>query len=107
MDILSSQEINVCSSSFILIIIGTIALIVGIFTIVDGIEGKDWRILFGVIAIILGLTTISKSFYIEETYTEYKAIIHESANFHAVMDEYEILSQEGKIYTVRKKDNNK
>ena len=36
--------------------------------------------------------------------TKYKVTISEDVNFGEFMDKYEIISQEGKIYTIREKD---
>ena len=112
MEILSSQIVNVdgvtwmFTFGFILFAIGFISLVTNLFLSVEYTEFTVISIL-GILSIIFGIYTMKKDVYVKETYTEYKVIIKKDANFHAVMDKYEILDQEGEIYTVRKKVNNK
>lgn len=68
-----------------------------LYTVLFGLTGA----LFGMLAwlIVVALTTTPTSYE-----TQYKVTIDDSVSMNEFMDNYEILDQEGKIYTVREKD---
>ena len=109
MEILSSEVVNITGNNIwgniglVILFLGIVALLYGLIEFYE----VWWLIIVGVVLVALGCYSIKTSLYTIDTYTEYKVTIDESANFHAVMDKYEILDQEGEIYTIRKKVNNK
>lgn len=66
-----------------------------------------YLVLFTLIGFLIGvpcyISIQPKSDIID--YIEYKVIISEDVNFHEFMDRYEIIDQEGKIYTVKETTN--
>ena len=63
------------------------------------------------IAIILGITSVAlvitntyTDCFKEYSHTEYKVTIDDSVSMNEFLDKYEILDQEGKIYTVKEKE---
>lgn len=109
MEILSSQIVNVdgvtwmFTFGFILFAIGFISLVTNSFSSVEYTEFTVISIL-GILSIIFGIYTMKKDVYVKETYTEYKVIIKKDANFNEIMSKYEILGQEGKIYTIKERN---
>ena len=69
---------------------------------------KFWSILIGagiglVVAGLLGLVPASKAQPIEYE-TQYKVIISDEVSMNEFLERYEIIEQEGKIYTVRERN---
>ena len=86
------------------VIPGLIIAIVGLCTIkYDAVQHILFRlagiVLLGVL--VCGICTSIKTDEIIET--KYEVIVSEGVDFVEFMDKYEILDQEGKIYTVREK----
>ena len=78
--------------------------IVGIAFICD--ERYDWLILCGAltaamfVVMVCGSTDNKNSIH----HTEYKVIINDSVKMNDFVEKYEIIDQEGKIYTVRERE---
>lgn len=62
-----------------------------------GLLGAILAILFGIL--VGGITSTPISYE-----TQYKVIIDDSVSMNEFLDKYEIIDQEGKIYTVREKE---
>ena len=78
-----------------------------VLIIAGAIENKPKIIILGLtvffISLILGITTSNiKSKEID--YIEYKVTIDNSVSMNEFLNKYEILAQEGKIYTVKEKE---
>lgn len=93
-------------------IVGSVFIVFGIAIMcasaIDwGISGGGWHvfaILVGLMILAIGVTcqhkyTESKAF----SHTEYKVIIEDGVEFNEFLAHYEILDQEGEIYTVKEK----
>ncbi len=110
-EILSEEVVYVTEFSFTAFILPVIicAIIGGVWLLVDsGFEFGDTIlgiIVGGVVGVILGaficLGTAKTTD--EILYIEYKVTVSDEVNFNEFSEEYRIIDQEGKIYTVRKK----
>ena len=58
------------------------------------------------LGLAIGLTGFALTLHESDTadYTEYKVIIDDSVSMNEFLDKYEILDQEGKIYTVKERE---
>lgn len=61
-------------------------------------------ILCGITAFTLALIDANTDYLKEYSHTEYKVTIDDSVSMNEFLDKYEILGQEGKIYTVKEKE---
>ena len=61
-------------------------------------------IICGIISITLGIIDKYTDYLKEYSHTEYKVTIDDSVSMNEFLDKYEILDQEGKIYTVRERE---
>jgi len=94
-------------ASWIAIIITTILVIIGVITIIYGIkEYEDEAIAFGIIMIVIaiGLTLVTFIHEVNKTYPQYQVTITEKTNMKEFYDKYDIINQDGLIFTVRDKD---
>ena len=85
-------------------ILGTGFIVATIFTFIDGYDILGCICLVMVIASITVAClsgTLSKT---DISHTEYKVTIDDSVSMNEFLDKYEILDQEGKIYTVKEKE---
>ena len=60
--------------------------------------------MLGIIMIISGICSISIQTQVGE-YTQYKVTISDEVNFTEFNDKYEIIEQDGKIYTIKERIN--
>lgn len=78
-----------------------------VLIIAGAIENKSKIIILGFtmffVSLILGITT-SRIKSKEIDYIEYKVTIDDSVSMNKFLNKYEILDQEGKIYTVKEKE---
>lgn len=90
--------------------ITTIITVLVIWGTVLCIKCKEWgpMVLVGVTAIFMTICSII--FWVDhfttkpQCYTEYKVICSDTVDFNEFNQKYEILEQEGKIYTIREKE---
>lgn len=69
----------------------------------DGVEGLLIGSLIGIFfGVMLTICTSKKTDKID--YVEYKVTVSDEVNFNEFHDKYEIIDQEGKIYTVRERE---
>ncbi len=111
-EILASSEIvaevvfNWFAFTIVFVIITIIAAFVA-YAIDDSIDEKITT--FFIIAILLGgfLGLVAGVSFVTPTKyeTHYKVTIDDSVSMNEFLDKYEILDQEGKIYTVKERDN--
>ena len=94
---------------FVVIILAVIGAIIFVSAI-DGCtsEAGEWICLIcGTLCIltlaVFGLLTAFDDYFKEYSHTEYKVTIDDSVSMNEFLDKYEILDQEGKIYTVKEK----
>ena len=110
-DILTSQDIMipVLKHADIYIIFCAVVFSLIIVFLIDSIVSKEKMavVLLSVLAILLlGIIIFLVIYSYKEKPSgikEYKATISEEANFVEIYDRYEIVSQEGKLYTLRDK----
>lgn len=115
-EILSSEEVAVAWAKWnwgnFWITIGAvfiISLIVGLIFAQQDNDMLAFWIMFGVLfvvgggisSVLVGINTGEPTIY----ETQYKVIIDDTVSFTDFIDKYEILDQEGKIYTVKEKTN--
>jgi ABC-type xylose transport system permease subunit len=107
-EILNQTIVYEQTTSFIPVIIcGSVGIIVGFligyfeaYEFVDGFLGAFAGIFIGVlIGLILSVGTTKTTDKID--YIKYQVTISDEVNFNEFCDKYEILKQEGKIYTVK------
>ena len=85
-----------------------IFLVAGFFAVVS--EHFDWSYLVGAVAIGLfmsgavGLTIGSVCSHPTEYETRYKVTISDEVSMNEFMEKYEIINQDGKIYTIRERN---
>lgn len=115
-EILSQSEVG-CGVAvhwtpvIVVTIIATIALFATIIIFIDPIDYKDW---FSIIVltsmcsmfIFLVTTLIAVIVAKPKTYeTHYKVTISDEVSMNEFLEQYEIVDQEGKIYTIKDKEN--
>ena len=95
---------NIGATIFSLVIAGTL-LIAGIVSLILGIIDESGLIGFSVIVLFgafmfgaLGFSELSK-----EPYIQYKVLIDQDVSWSEVYERYEIIDQEGQIYTIKEK----
>lgn len=110
-DILSSSEIDCNPEPMwgLSLIIGGVALLIFIIIgIIEWNKSSDFKdfigftligLLFGGFMCVFSLA-ITNEFNYTDTKTQYKATISEEVNFVEFNEKYEIIDQEGKIYTI-------
>ena len=113
-EILATQEVAVTFSVGFdwLVFWVVLAAVALLLTIIFGIglfkEFGAWSFLFGwVIGLILGMifgAAIAGNNQPLEYETQYKVIISDEVKMNEFLEKYEIIDQEGKIYTVRERD---
>lgn len=94
-------------ASWIAIIITTILVIIGVITIIYGIqEYEDEATAFGIIMILIaiGLTVVTLIHEVNKTYPQYQVTITEKTNMKEFYEKYDIINQDGLIFTIRDKD---
>lgn len=116
-EVLASTEIAKVSSynwsifwktySFVLLLFFVVGIIVGIYTFVNWIDLLLSIVMAGLIGIIIGAIAgflLGFSFAKPLSYiSEYKVILSDDVSMNEFMDKYEIIDQEGRIYTVRER----
>lgn len=92
------------------VIVGIVALVFSIVAIASGLSIRNTDALVGliVLGVILslifgGLAAIYFAKPIEYT-NQYKVTVSDDVSMNEFMDRYEIIEQDGKIYTVRERD---
>jgi hypothetical protein len=107
-EILSSETIYNTILPYWCLILGLIGAFISIHITIqlfgDGYDIAPWISLvvvvaFAVVAILSGITNKNNINHIE-----YKVTIDDSVSMNEFLDKYEILDQEGKIYTVKEKE---
>ena len=105
-EILSQEvcnELQLVPLFLCIMILSFIGMLIDLFNdFTDGIVGA-------VLGCILGLFvyTIIFEAIIPETYIRYKVTISEDVNLKEFYDQYEIIDVDGKIYTIKEKNNEK
>jgi amino acid transporter len=94
-------------ASWIAIIITTIFVIAGVISIIYGIkEYEENATAFGIviigIAIIITIFTLIHE--VNKTYPQYQVTITEKTNMKEFYEKYEVVNQDGLIFTIRDKD---
>ena len=97
MEILSSQVVH-----YNYIAIAFAFLLFTVMAIWYSIDDIGLGVLFEIVGVVT-LVLIFISTY-HEPYNTYKVTINESVNFNEFIEKYEILGQEGKIYTVKERN---
>jgi amino acid transporter len=95
------------SASWIAIIITTILVIVSVISIIYGIqEYEEGATALGIVAIVIAIIiTIATLIHeVNRTYPQYQVTITEKTNMKEFYEKYDIISQEGLIFTIRDKD---
>jgi len=95
------------SASWVAIIITTILVIVGVISIIYGIqEYEEGATALGIVAIVIAIIiTIATLIHeVNRTYPQYQVTITEKTNMKEFYEKYDIISQEGLIFTIRDKD---
>lgn len=93
--------------SWIAIITTAILVIVGVAYIIYGHEKfEDGAIAFGIICIVLAIiiTIFTLIHDVNKTYPQYQVTITEKTNMKEFCEKYDIIKQEGMIFTIRDKD---
>lgn len=94
-------------ASWIAIIITTILVIVGVISIIYGIQDyEEGATALGIVAIVIAIIiTIATLIHeVNRTYPQYQVTITEKTNMKEFYEKYDIISQEGLIFTIRDKD---
>jgi len=107
MEILSEQIVGQGTMIFEIILFFIVEILVGvlmslIFTFMVFDDNKIAGIAIGVL--IAALVSIPICKCIDKPHKEYKAIISEDTLFYDIYNEYEVINQEGKIFTLIKKE---
>ena len=95
------------TASWIAIIITTILVIVGVISLIYGIqEYEEGAIALGIVVIGLAIiiTVITLIHEVNKTYPQYQVTITEKTNMKDFYEKYDIINQEGLIFTIRDKD---
>lgn len=106
-EVLSQEVIKADSGSAILaIVIGSLVailiIVLGIVAIYD--EEPIMLIPIGLMSILAALfITIGISELNEKPYTEYKVLISDDVSWNEFNEKYEVIEQEGKIYTIKER----
>ena len=85
---------------FILIFVGVIVVACG------GADNSLPLIIIGMVGVVIGITLFVLALSPNKNnvnYIEYKVTIDDSVSMNEFLDKYEILDQEGKIYTVKER----
>ena len=93
--------------SWIAIIATAILVIVGVVCIIYGHEEfEDGAMAFGIICIILAVIIIVTTLIhvVNKTYPLYQVTITEKTNMKEFYDKYDVIKQDGMIFTIRDKD---
>ena len=90
-------------SVIILVICGTISLITGFLI---GIWGYDF---VGMVLWVMGVICVFVAFYDYKTnnpvkVTTYQVILDDDVSYNEFIEKYEVIKQEGRIYTIYEKD---
>ncbi len=94
-------------ASWIAIIITTILVVVGVIGIIYGIqEYEEGAIGFGIvmIGIAIIITTFTLIHEVNKTYPQYQVTITEKTNMKEFYEKYDVVNQDGLIFTIRDKD---
>ena len=96
--------------SWIAIIVSTICVIIGTVILIKARNAsyydKDPMIAFGISCILVSIGIVIITLIHEETkpYPQYQVTITEKTNMKEFYDKYDILKQDGMIFTIRDKD---
>ena len=106
MEILAVNPVNTTPFIFVLLGIFSIAMTAAsfVFIFVSIAEERFIASIVFLILFIIGVTGISYSFAEERKtfkYDEYKVTIDETVNAREFLNQYEILSREGEIFTIK------
>ena len=94
-------------TSWIAIIITIIFVIAGVISIMYGINEYEERAIgFGIviIGIAIIITVFTLAHEVNKTYPQYQVTITEQTNMKEFYEKYDIINQEGLIFTIRDKD---
>ena len=96
--------------SWVAVISAAILVIMGILLLIKAQDApyydKDGIIAFGIICILLsiGIIVITLIHDVTKPYQQYQVTITEKTNMKEFYDKYDILKQDGMIFTIRDKD---
>jgi hypothetical protein len=102
-EILSQEVVPIMNLNLRILVFGLIvSLILGfcVLIILDNDHLASLTLFFGTIVSLLVMFLNIKQ---TEEYTKYKVLISDDVNFVEFNEKYEVLSQDGKIYTSKKK----
>lgn len=85
-------------------ILGVAFMMAAIFTFIDGYNISGCVCLVIMIASIIVTCLGGAKSKTDVKYIEYKVIIDDSVSMNEFLDKYEIVDQEGKIYTVKERE---
>lgn len=94
-------------ASWIAVIITAIFVMIGVISIIYGIkEYEKGVVALGIVIIGIAITiTIATLIHeVDKIYPQYKVTITEKTNMKDFYEKYDIISQEGLIFTIRDKD---
>lgn len=94
-------------ASWIAIIITTIFVIAGVISIIYGItEYEENATAFGIVIIIIAIiiTIFTLIHEVNKIYPQYQVTITEKTNMKEFCEKYDIIDQDGLIFTIRDKD---
>ena len=94
-------------ASWIAIIITAILVMIGVIGIINGIkEYEEGIVALGIVVICIAIiiTIVTLIHEVDKTYPQYQVTITEKTNMKEFYEKYDIISQEGLIFTIRDKD---
>jgi hypothetical protein len=105
--ILNEFVVNNAPAGWVAIIFGsilTIVCLVGMFLMI-GWRDSGLALIFGILAMVwAGLIFLGISIAKTPPETRYQVLIDESVSMTEFFEKYEIIEQEGKIYTIKEKE---
>lgn len=94
-------------ASWIAVIIAAILVMIGVISIIYGIkEYEEGAVAFGIviIGIAILITVFTLGHEVNKTYPQYQVTITEKTNMKEFYEKYDIVNQDGLIFTIRDKD---
>lgn len=102
--ILSQETINVQFEFAGIAISGILLILIGIGIAVDGIKNDSFLTLtMSIVLSVSGLGLVMTGLDSPKPFTKYKVIINDNVKMIEFNKKYEIIKQEGEIYTIKKK----
>ena len=86
------------------LMLGFISIILFVWSISEGYEILPWIFVVFVIVCIIIASLAGTPNTNDPNHIEYKVTIDDSVSMNEFLDKYEILDQEGKIYTVKERE---